>query len=85
MLDRADDTRWIVRAAPDAPAEAVVEAFGSGFRLESWALDADERETLGVHTSPDQAETAWWRHLDRDRGQRTETGDADTARRLGEA
>lgn len=64
MLDEVADGRWFVRSRPDRPVEAVVERFGSGWRLTSWSLDEAERIALGVHTAPHLAETAWWRHVD---------------------
>lgn len=83
MLDRASVDRLFVRSGPDGPAEAVVEAFGSGWRLRRWSLDAVEQESLGVYTSAELAETAWWRHLDQGQGHRTESA-SEMRRRLGE-
>lgn len=84
MLDRADDDRLLVRASPEAPPEAVVERFGGGWRLTRWSVDGGGDESLGVYTAAELAEAAWWRHLDRDRGQRTATR-SEAARRLGDA
>ena len=64
MLDETADGRWFVRRAPDAAPEALVERFGTGYRLTAWSLDAGEAESLGVHTAAHLAETAWWRHRD---------------------
>ncbi|GAA4683624.1 hypothetical protein [Frondihabitans cladoniiphilus] len=65
MLDETGPDTWLVRAAPEAPPEAVVEAFSRGYRLSSWSLVEAERQSLGVFMTPGLAETAWWRHLDR--------------------
>jgi hypothetical protein len=83
MLDRASDDTLFVRSAPDGPAEAVVQAFGSGWRLRRWSHVEAEQESLGVYTSAELAETAWWRHLDDGRGQRT-ASTSQSRRRLGE-
>lgn len=64
MLDEVAPGRWFVRRDADAAPEALVERFGTGYRLTAWSLDAAEGESLGVHTAPHLAETAWWRHLD---------------------
>lgn len=64
MLDEVADGRFFVRAGPHEPVEAVVERFGSGWRLSSWSLDEASRVALGVHTAVHLAETAWWRHVD---------------------
>jgi hypothetical protein len=66
VLDEAGPRTWLVRRDDDAPIEAVVEAFARGYKLSSWSLIESERVALGVYTSKEQAETAWWRHLDRD-------------------
>jgi len=83
VLDRASDDRWFVRRDPDGAALAVVEAFGTGWRLRRWSFVESEQEALGVYTSAELAETAWWRHLDRGRGQHT-VSTSETRRRLGE-
>lgn len=83
MLDRASEDRWFVRASDDGPAEALVEAFGTGWRLRRWSFVESEQEPLGVYTSAELAETAWWRHLDQGRGQRTASS-SEMRRRLGE-
>jgi hypothetical protein len=83
MLDRASDDRWFVRSTADGPAQAIVEVFGNGWRLRRWSFIEAEQEALGVYTSAELAETAWWRHLDRGRGQRTASA-SESARRLGE-
>lgn len=64
MLDETGPGSWIVRARDDSPPEALVDEFASGYRLRSWSLDEAERESLGVYTSAEHAETAWWRSLD---------------------
>lgn len=84
MLDRADDDRWLVRADDDAPPEALVEPFAGGWRLTRWSADDGPDQALGVYTSAELAEAAWWRHLDRDRGQRT-ASESEAVRRLGDA
>ena len=83
MLDRASDDRWFVRRTPDGEVLAVVEAFGNGWRLRRWSFVESEQEALGVFTSAELAETAWWRHLDQGRGQRT-VSSSESRRRLGE-
>ena len=40
-------------------------------------------EAFGVHTSAELAETAWWRHLDRGRGQHA-ASTSESRRRLGD-
>ncbi|GAA0961290.1 hypothetical protein FFA01_02810 [Frigoribacterium faeni] len=84
MLDATGDRRWLVRPAEDAPPEALIEQFGGGYRLSRWSLVESEQEPLGVYTSAEGAETAWWRHLDRERGQRSGSTSA-RARLLGDA
>jgi hypothetical protein len=64
VLDESGPGSWLVRAHDDAPPEALVERFASGYRLTSWSLTESEQENLGVYTSAAHAETAWWRHLD---------------------
>lgn len=83
MLDRASDDRWFVRSSPDGAVQAVVEAFGNGWRLRRWSFVESEQDALGVYTSAELAETAWWRHLDQGRGQRT-ASTSESRRRLGE-
>jgi hypothetical protein len=67
MLDETGPDSWLVRARDDAPPEALVESFARGYKLTSWSLIEKERRSLGVYTSKELAETAWWRHLDQDR------------------
>jgi hypothetical protein len=64
MLDETGPDSWMVRARDDSPPEALVEGFARGYKLTSWSLVEAERKSLGVYTSKEQAETAWWRHLD---------------------
>jgi hypothetical protein len=69
MLDENVPDRWTVRADPEAAPEAVVERFGGGYRLSRWSPTDAEPARLGVYTSPELAETAWWRFVDREQGQ----------------
>ena len=83
MLDEIGHDRWFVRRDADAAPQALIERFGGGYRLTLRSLVETEQRPLGVFTSAEQAETAWWRHLDRERGQRRGSTSA-RARRLGE-
>ncbi|NRD26052.1 hypothetical protein [Frigoribacterium sp. VKM Ac-2836] len=80
MLDETVSDRWTVRAHPEAAPEAVIERFGGGYRLSRWSPTDDEPVRLGVFTSPELAETAWWRSVDRERNQGRRTM---SARRTG--
>lgn len=64
MLDETGPDSWLVRERDDSPPEALVETFARGYKLTSWSLVEAERTALGVFTSKELAETAWWRHRD---------------------
>ncbi|KQO82928.1 MULTISPECIES: hypothetical protein [unclassified Frigoribacterium] len=83
MLDPLGERRWVVRREDGSAPLALVERFGGGYRLTRWSIVEREQRPLGVFTSAEQAETAWWRHLDRDHGHRSGSTSA-RARRLGE-
>lgn len=80
MLDETVSDRWTVRAHPEGAPEAIVERFGGGYRLSRWSPTDDEPVRLGVYTSPELAETAWWRLIDREQNQGRRTM---SARRTG--
>ena len=69
MLDETTPDRWTVRTDAEGAPEAVIERFGGGYRLSRWSPTDAEPARLGVYTSVDLAETAWWRLVDRERGQ----------------
>ncbi|ARC56834.1 hypothetical protein AS850_07060 [Frondihabitans sp. 762G35] len=64
MLDESGPDSWLVRRHDSSPPEALVEAFARGYKLTAWSLVESERHPLGVYTSKELAETAWWRHRD---------------------
>jgi len=80
MLDETVPDRWTVRAEPEGAPEALIERFGGGYRLSRWTASDSEPPRLGVYTSVELAETAWWRTVDRERGQGRRTM---SARRTG--
>lgn len=64
MLEQTSPDTWLVRRGLDSAPEATVTSFGGGYRLLRWSLLEAEQSPLGVYTSAELAETAWWRHVD---------------------
>jgi hypothetical protein len=80
MLDETAPDRWTVRTDPEGAPEALIERFAGGYRLSRWTASDVEPSRLGVYTSVEGAETAWWRLVDREHGQGRRTM---SARRTG--
>jgi len=66
-----DDTTWFVRRHEHASPVAIIDRFGGGYRLRRFSLAEARRTHLGVYTSLELAEIAWWRRPGADRSAAT--------------